>query len=138
VELQLYTDGGARGNPGPGAIGVLLCDSKGDELIRHSDCIGEATNNIAEYCALIAGLEIARQYDPQVLDCFLDSELVVKQVTGLYKVKNERIKRLFDEVKKLESIFNRITFTHVPRTHPQMRIADKLVNLALDEEAKSQ
>jgi len=132
MELKLYTDGGARGNPGPGAIGVLLCDSSGEEMVRHGDCIGQATNNIAEYCALIAGLEIARQHNPDVLSCFLDSELVVKQLTGLYKVKNESMKKLFGEVKELETIFNDISFTHVPRTHEKMRIADKLVNQALD------
>ena len=136
MEIQLYTDGGARGNPGPGAIGVLLCDATGEEIVRYKDSIGQATNNIAEYCALIAGLEIARQYEPTILNCFLDSELVVKQMTGLYKVKNEHIKKLFAEVKNLEENFGSITFTHVPRTHARMRIADKLVNQALDEEKR--
>ncbi len=136
MNLQLYTDGGARNNPGPGAIGVLICNAEGEELTRHNAFIGEATNNIAEYCALIAGLELASQYKPDKLQCFLDSELVVNQMNGKYKVKNERIKVLYNEVKSQETGFMNISYTHVPRNHEKMKIVDKLVNQSLDEEQR--
>jgi len=135
MHIRIYTDGGARNNPGPSGIGVLICNSHDQELIRHKDYIGEGTNNIAEYCALIAGLELATAYTPTILECFLDSELVVRQVMGAYRVKDERIKRLYNEVKKQEKKFPRISYSHLPRTHAKMKIADMLVNEALDNEA---
>jgi len=133
MKLNLYTDGGARGNPGPGGIGVLLCNDEGTEVASYKDHIGHATNNIAEYCAIIAGLELAKQFNPTKLSCYLDSELVVKQLTGVYKVKNDKMKQLYAEVQSSRVDFDDISFTHVPRTHEKMRIADKLVNQALDE-----
>jgi ribonuclease HI len=132
MKFHLYTDGGARGNPGPGGIGVLLCDAEDQEIMRHKDRIGPATNNIAEYCALIAGLELARAHHATEVQCSLDSELVVKQMRGEYKVKNENMKKLFFEVKAGERYFKRVTYMHLPRTHAKMRIADRLVNQALD------
>lgn len=133
MRLHLYTDGGARGNPGPGGIGVLVCDDNDQEIIRHKDRIGQATNNIAEYCALLAGLEIARAQQATELHCFLDSELVVKQMRGEYKVKNDNMKKLFREVQSSSEHFRDVRYTHVPRTHEKMRIADSLVNEALDD-----
>ncbi len=130
--MKMYTDGGARGNPGPAAIGVLLCEDNEQELLRHCDTIGEATNNIAEYCALIAGLEIAISRKVEKLDCFLDSELVVKQMNGVYRVKQPHIKQLFLEVQKNASKIKEVSYTHLRREHPQMRVADSLVNKALD------
>ena len=134
MDYYLYTDGGARNNPGPGAIGVLICDEQGNECARHKAFIGEATNNIAEYCALIAGLELATSYTPANLHCFLDSELVVNQLNGKYRVKNARIKMLYQEVKNQEGHFTALSYTYLPRTHEKMKIVDKLVNQALDEE----
>ncbi|MBU1864095.1 MAG: ribonuclease HI family protein [Candidatus Omnitrophica bacterium] len=136
MKIKIYTDGGARNNPGPGAIGVLLCDENDREVIRHKDYIGEATNNIAEYCALIAGLALAVEYKPSDLSCFLDSELVVNQLNGIYKVKNERMKVLYQEVKKQSRLFSHISYSYIPRNHPKMKIADRLVNEALDEAQK--
>ena len=137
MKYNLYTDGGARGNPGPAGIGILLCDEDGEELIRYKDTIGTATNNIAEYLALIAGLELARTHSAERLSCHLDSELVVRQMTGQYKVKNENMRKLFSEVKRLEADFQSITYRHLPRTDGNMRIADALVNQALDEQKSS-
>jgi len=136
MKLKMYTDGGSRGNPGPSAIGVLICDNNNKELLRYKDYIGDGTNNIAEYCALIAGLEIAADNKAIELECFLDSELVVKQMTGIYKVKKPHIKKLVSSVVAKAECFNKITYTHLPRSNPYMVIADSLVNKALDENLK--
>ena len=136
MNLRLYTDGGARNNPGPGAIGVLVCDEDDEEIARHEAFIGESTNNIAEYCALIAGLELVSQYSPIKLRCFLDSELVVNQLNGAYKVKNIRIKRLYQEIKCQEARFSNISYAYLPRTHEKMKIVDKMVNKVLNDEER--
>lgn len=128
--MNLFTDGGARGNPGPGALGVVIKDSKGKKVFELGKYLGECTNNEAEYEALIAGLEAAKERNYSDLTCFLDSELVVKQLTGEYKVKNTRLKVYFDKVKKLSQNFKNITFKHVPRT--KNAEADALVNKVLD------
>ncbi|OGW86715.1 MAG: hypothetical protein A3C35_01755 [Omnitrophica bacterium RIFCSPHIGHO2_02_FULL_46_11] len=133
MKLKTYTDGGARGNPGPAAIGVLVCDSEGEILLEHSETIGEATNNVAEYRALVEGLKQARQLGAKELNCFLDSELVVKQLSGEYKLKNHNLQKLFDEVRKVEREFRSVSYTHMRREEGGMRRADQLVNFALDE-----
>ncbi|HSX24689.1 MAG TPA: ribonuclease HI family protein [Candidatus Andersenbacteria bacterium] len=125
----LFTDGGARGNPGPAAIGFLLSHI-GGVPIEYGEYIGTATNNQAEYKALLAGLAAAKKQGIQELQCFLDSELVVKQVRGEYRVKNEELKLLLTEIKKLITYFSSVTFQHVPRSKNAK--ADKLVNEALD------
>jgi len=125
----LYTDGGARGNPGPAGIGAVL--TIGDEKKLYKEYIGEATNNQAEYKALILGLEKARELGVEEIDCFLDSELVVKQVNREYKVKNEGIAPLFIKVYNLTQQFKKATFKHVFRS--DNKEADALVNEAIDE-----
>ena len=132
-KLKIFTDGGARGNPGPAAIGVLVCDAQGEVLLEHSETIGEATNNVAEYRALIEGLKRAHELDAEELDCFLDSELVVKQLRGEYKLKNYQMQKLNDEVRKIEQKFQKVSYTHMRREEDGMRRADQLVNYALDE-----
>jgi ribonuclease HI len=132
MNLKIYSDGGARGNPGPAAIGVVVCADDGTVLYEHSDLIGEATNNIAEYLALIAAIEIAKQYKPLQVSFFLDSELVVKQLQGEYRVKDETLRELYSIIVAERHAFRQITFTHVPRTHAFMKKADALVNYALD------
>jgi len=128
----LYTDGGARGNPGPGAIGIVL--QKGDDvIIKKARYIGEVTNNQAEYQALILGLGEARKRTKE-LKCLLDSELVVKQLNGEYRVKDEKLKPLFGKVKKLEEGFAKISFNHIPRE--KNKLADLLLNQELDRHAK--
>jgi ribonuclease HI len=130
MAYKLYTDGGARGNPGPSGIGIVLLNESGKEVIELSKYIGEATNNEAEYTALLEGLRVAAEKNVGVLECYLDSELVVRQLNGAYKVKNLRLKQLFDEVSRLTTSFDEITFNHVKRGK-NVR-ADELVNLALD------
>ena len=125
----LFTDGGARGNPGPAAIGFVLSQI-GSLPIEHGEYIGTATNNQAEYKALLAGVSVAKKQGVQELQCFLDSELVVKQVRGEYRVKNVELKLLLADIKKVIVDFSSITFQHVPRS--KNAHADKLVNEALD------
>lgn len=126
---KIFSDGGARGNPGPAAIGVVIFqDGKVIETI--SQCIGETTNNQAEYQAVIAGLEKAKELKFEDIECFLDSELVVKQLRREYKVKNKDLAPLFVKTYNLSLQFKKISFNHVPRE--ENKAADKLVNQALD------
>ncbi|MFH0985819.1 MAG: ribonuclease HI family protein [Candidatus Omnitrophota bacterium] len=130
---KIYSDGGARGNPGPAAIGVLVCDDKDIKLGDHGETIGETTNNVAEYTAVVRGLTLAAELGLSEADYFLDSELVQRQLSGIYKLKAEHLKPFFIRVKELEKKFKRITYFHVPREHPKIKLVDRLVNLALDQ-----
>jgi len=130
---RLYTDGGARGNPGPAGIGARLLTAGGDVVEELADYIGTATNNIAEYQALIAGLEVALDRGVERLDVFLDSELVVRQVNGQYKVKDANMKALHHQACLLLSRFHEVDVKHVRRE--QNAAADALVNQALDDAA---
>ena len=127
---HLYTDGGARGNPGPAGIGARLMTAAGDVVEDLADYIGRATNNVAEYQALIAGLEIALDRGVERLDVFLDSELVVRQVNGQYKVKDAGLKPLHQQACLLLSKFHEVDVKHVRRE--QNSAADALVNQAID------
>jgi ribonuclease HI len=127
---HLYTDGGARGNPGPAGIGARLLTADGDVVEELADSIGTATNNVAEYQALIAGLEIALDRGVERLDVFLDSELVVRQVNGQYKVKDAGLKPLHRQACLLLSRFHEVDVKHVRRE--QNAAADALVNQAID------
>lgn len=124
-KLIIYTDGGARGNPGPAAVGVHM-PGVGD----YKKCIGKATNNVAEYAAVILALEKAKELKGEELEFFLDSELVVKQLNGKYKVKDQTLGKLFIQAWNLKSQFKKVSFTHIPRE--KNKLADKLVNEALD------
>lgn len=128
--MQLFTDGGARGNPGPGAAGAVIFDEKGTLVAEKGLFLGTCTNNEAEYLALKLGIDLAIENKIDELNCNLDSELVVKQLNGQYKVKNERLEVLFKEVKLLVVKFSKITFTHIPRT--KNKHADQIVNTVLD------
>jgi ribonuclease HI len=130
TKAKLFTDGGARGNPGPAAIGGILY--LGDqELERFGQTIGETTNNQAEYQALYYGLDLALKHKIEELFCYLDSELVVQQLNLEYKVKNKDLQRLFVKVWNLSQQFKRVKFYHLPRA--KNKIADQMVNLALDK-----
>jgi ribonuclease HI len=130
MKLMLFTDGGARGNPGPAGIGVVIMNQDKKVIKTIKKYIGEATNNQAEYEAIKAGLTEALKMNPHEIECFLDSELVVQQLNGKYKVKDKDLQQLFSDVQDL--IFMKfVTFHHVPRE--QNILADKLVNEALDE-----
>lgn len=130
--LHLFSDGGSRGNPGQAAIGCLLIDSsKGVTLKEHAERIGEETNNVAEYRALIEGLKIALRYRPNRLICHLDSELIVKQLSGEYRVKMPTLQPLVEEIREMTMELPDVVFKHIPREDNWR--ADALVNKALDE-----
>jgi ribonuclease HI len=127
---SLYTDGASRGNPGPSGVGVLLLDERGRPLLELNRFLGNATNNEAEYQALIAGLEAAERLELSQLRIFLDSELVVKQLHGEYRVRNPRLQPLFDEVASRLQRLSSYAIMHVPRE--RNREADRLANEAVD------
>jgi ribonuclease HI len=129
-EYTLNTDGGARGNPGPSAIAAVLKSTDGSITKELGRYIGHATNNEAEYQALIMGLELAKDEKVKNLKCLLDSELVVKQLNGEYKVKISHLKEHYKKIKDLEKNFELITYNHVRRE--QNKEADALVNKVLD------
>jgi len=130
VKVVVHVDGGARGNPGPAAIGIVLSSADGDVLDRHGERIGETTNNVAEYRALIAGLERARALGADDVEVVGDSELIAKQVNGQYKVKHAGLKPLHAEALRALAGFGRWRVRTVPRA--QNAAADALVNAALD------
>jgi probable phosphoglycerate mutase len=130
VKARLSTDGGSRGNPGPAAYGYVLESEDGHVLDARGEAIGTATNNVAEYRGLIAGLESAVERGVDELDVVSDSELLVKQMQGEYKVKNETLKTLQREAAELAAGLKRVTYTAVRRAHNEL--ADRLVNEALD------
>jgi ribonuclease HI len=128
--LTVNVDGGARGNPGPAAIGAVLSDDDGEVVAERSETIGRATNNVAEYRALLAGIELAAENGATELEIRGDSELVVRQVEGRYKVKDATMRELHAEVKKALRGFESWEIRHVRRE--QNAEADRLVNQALD------
>ncbi len=133
MKARLSTDGGARGNPGPAAYAYVLEDEHGDVLVAHGEAIGVATNNVAEYSALVAGLEKAVELHVGELEVVSDSELMVKQMRGEYKVKNEALRELSLRAGRLARELGELTYTAVRREHN--KLADQLVNEALDAEA---
>jgi ribonuclease HI len=133
--LKLRADGGARGNPGPAALGVVIEDENGTPLRTFHRWLGKATNNQAEYEALIDGLKAVADWNPDRLEVYLDSKLVVEQVNGNWKVKEPELKQLHARATELLKQFGeRVSVRHVGRG--ENKIADKLVNMALDERVK--
>jgi ribonuclease H / adenosylcobalamin/alpha-ribazole phosphatase len=130
VKVKLFTDGGARGNPGPAAYGFVLEAEDGTVLAAHGEAIGVATNNVAEYSALIAGLERACELALSEIEVVSDSELMVKQMRGEYKVKNEALRELSLRASRLAGSIGNVRYTAVRREHNEL--ADRLVNEALD------
>jgi ribonuclease HI len=130
VKARLSTDGGARGNPGPAAFGYVLETEDGTVLAAHGETIGVATNNVAEYSALVAGLQKAAELAVDELEVVSDSELLVNQMRGEWKVKNDVLRELWREASRLATRFDRITYSAVRREHNEL--ADRLVNEALD------
>jgi ribonuclease HI len=130
VKARLSTDGGARGNPGPAAYAYVLEAEDGTVLAAHGEAIGVATNNVAEYSALIAGLKKAVELSVNELDVISDSELMVKQMNGEYKVKNAALRDLSLRAARLARELDSVTYTAVRREHNEL--ADRLVNEALD------
>jgi probable phosphoglycerate mutase len=130
VKARLSTDGGARGNPGPAAYGYVLESEDGTVLAAHGERIGVATNNVAEYRALVAGLAKALELGVDEVDVISDSELLVKQMTGEYRIKNDALKTLASEASKLARRLRDVSYEAVRREHNEL--ADRLVNEALD------
>jgi ribonuclease HI len=130
VKARLSTDGGARGNPGPAAYGFVLEAEDGAVLDARGEAIGVATNNVAEYRALVEGLRRALELGVDELEVVSDSELVVKQMRGEYRVKNAALRALWLEAADLGDRLRRVTYTAVRREHNEL--ADRLVNEALD------
>lgn len=128
--IQIYTDGGSRGNPGPAAYGFVVI-SNGEPIHKQNGYIGVATNNIAEYTAVIEALKwLSQNFKDKDLQFFMDSQLVVSQMKGIFKVKNANIRDLLLKIRELESNFKSISVSHVPRE--KNKEADLQVNLALD------
>src|SRR5436190_15086078 len=130
MRARLSTDGGARGNPGPAAYGYVLEAEDGSVLAAHGEKIGIATNNVAEYSALVAGLEKALELELPKVVVVSDSELLVKQMRGEYRVKNEALRELWERAGRLARRIGDVSYTAVRREHNEL--ADRLVNEALD------
>jgi len=130
MKARLFTDGGARGNPGPAAYGFVLETEDGTVLAAEGRAIGVATNNVAEYSGLVAGLRKALELHVPEVEVVSDSELLVKQMRGEYRVKNETLRALFVEASELARSLQTVEYRHVKRAHNEL--ADKLVNEALD------
>jgi len=130
MKAKLHADGGARGNPGPAGIGVVLADPSGEVIAEIARGIGDATNNVAEYSAVIAGLELALERGVTEIDVYMDSELVVSQLKGDWKIKNDRLRVLAVKARALLNRFEKFSIQHVPR---EMNAdADKLANQGMD------
>jgi ribonuclease HI len=131
-QLRIYSDGASRGNPGPAAAAVKIVDDNGDVLKSFSKFLGKRTNNEAEYEALIIALELTRSFTKGSVHCFLDSELVVKQLNGEYQVRNPRLEALWLKVRENQQHFQNVSFSHVARTDKDIEEVDRLANRVLD------
>lgn len=130
----LFTDGGARGNPGPAAFSAILYDEEMQLIDLDGGFEGHATNNFAEYSGLLLGMKLAAKNGITELTCNLDSELVVKQLNGQYKIKDENIKSFYSKIEKCFVNFKKLEVHHIPRS--ENKYADKLVNIILDTRNK--
>lgn len=131
MKLTIYTDGASRNNPGDAGVGAVIKDEDGKIVETVSEYLGVATNNVAEYTALIRALETALKFRPDDVDCFLDSQLIVRQMNGAYRIKNPTLLRLADKVRRLSRKIGRIQFHHIGRENN--READRLANEAIDK-----
>ena len=142
MKITIYTDGGSRGNPGPAAIGVILADEKGKVIKEYAEKIGRATNNEAEYESVIFGLQKAKllfgkkRIKKMNVEVRMDSEFVIKQLNGEYKILDRKIEQLFLRTWNLKVDFGKVKFTHIPRS--KNIEADRLVNQALGSKRKIQ
>lgn len=134
-KLILFTDGAARGNPGPAALGVVICDEHGNELEAFGETLGNATNNQAEYRALLRGLERAARYG-NVIEIRTDSELLARQLSGAYRVRAANLQPLHAQARRALEQFARVTIAIIPRA--LNRRADALANAALDGERRDE
>ncbi len=132
--IRIYVDGAARGNPGPAGAGVVIMDDNGIVIDEGSCYLGERTNNQAEYAALIVGLSKARSINPESVTIFSDSQLLVKQMRGEFRVKNEKLRPLFEEAVSILDSLSKVEFVHIPRN--ENKRADKLANAGIDSNAQ--
>ena len=126
----MFFDGASRQNPGPASYGGVIYDTEGAEFDTFAACIGKATNNIAEYRGLLAGLHRCRELNIKKLKVYGDSNLVIKQVKGEWKVKNDKLRIIYKSIKEVEPFFTTISYEHVYRNHNKR--ADELANIVLD------
>lgn len=133
MKLTVYIDGAARGNPGPAGVGVLILDENGKTMEEHARYLGETTNNCAEYEALVDGLKLASKYVPCSITIYTDSELLFHQMSGSYRVKNERIAVYFREAQNILPKFENFEIFHINREKNKQadRLANKAVNLGI-------
>ena len=130
MKLFIHTDGGARGNPGPGAIGIVIANEKKEIIKEIGKFIGRSTNNEAEYQAVVEALKTCGEKKNLDIEFFIDSLLIVNQLNGKFKVKEPRMKKYFNEIKLLEKNFRSVKYTHIERS--KNYAADKIVNEVLD------
>jgi ribonuclease HI len=133
TRVKIYTDGGARGNPGPSAYGVVIHSDDDRKLTEFGQYVGVGTNNEAEYMGLLAALGEAKRLGADEVEIASDSELMVKQLLGMYRVKAENLRPLFDETRKRLATFVHFSIRHVRRDHPVIARADEIVNRELDD-----
>lgn len=131
MEITLYFDGASRGNPGPAAVGIVLMDQSGTVLVEKGEYIGVATNNVAEYKAMLRGLEEASNLQASTVSVYGDSELLIKQMNGVYRVKHPNLLPLYQRAQSMIRAFKNISFIYIPRD--QNTCADKAANEALDQ-----
>ena len=131
--LLIYTDGAAKGNPGPAGVGIVFLDKNAKLISSFKKFIGEATNNQAEYRALVFALQKAQELKPKKIEVYMDSKLVVEQINGNYKIKNKELKKTFWQIRDLIiELGGRVEFQYIPRE--KNKLADKLANQAIDEQ----
>ena len=131
MSLVIYSDGGSRGNPGPSAYAIIVIKD-GNVIHEHTEFLGTNTNNYAEYRGLIAGLGKALEMKEKEVEFVMDSELVIKQMRGEYKVRSPNIRRLHEDAKAMSSLIPNVKFTHVKRENPMVSRADALLNAEID------
>jgi ribonuclease HI len=134
-EVLLYTDGAARGNPGPAAAGFRILRSGGEVLFEHAESLGNRTNNQAEYAALISGLNACHAYTRNRVRVGSDSELVINQMRGEWRVRHPELRRLHEEAQMQAAGFQEVSYTHYRRSHPEIAEVDRALNRLLDLEA---
>ena len=130
-KIYVNCDGGSIKNPGPAAIGVVIWNDNHERLEDYHECIGDTTNNVAEYKALIKALELSAKHTRKEVHIFMDSELVIKQMNSSYRIKAKHLLPLFQEVKRCEQCFTKVIYNNVTRNNKFQIEADKLVNKAL-------
>jgi len=131
-KIIIHADGGSRKNPGAAAIGIIIFDEERKKLESYKECIGNTTNNVAEYKALLKALQLAAKHTRKEVHIFMDSELIINQMNGVYKIKSADMLELFQKVKDYERAFTKVVYNYVPRENKFQAMADRLVNEALE------